>query len=53
MNDVYFDDVIELCKKYDIDSVGEHSAREIIRQTGGNFALMEKLLTSAQSNTQK
>ncbi|KAI6213784.1 hypothetical protein M3Y94_00192500 [Aphelenchoides besseyi] len=52
MDDVFSDDVVKLCCAYGIDSVGEHSAEEIMRHTGGNFALMEKLLVSSQSNTE-
>lgn len=50
---MYDEDIRALCSNYDIDSIGEHSAREIIRLTGGNFALMEKLLYSSQTDTQR
>jgi hypothetical protein len=53
MDDVEESDVMELCSAYGVESVGEHSAKEIIRRTGGNFALMEKLLTLAQGDTQR
>ncbi|KAI6189620.1 NB-ARC domain containing protein [Aphelenchoides bicaudatus] len=52
-DDVYDEDIRALCSNYDIDSIGEHSAREIIRLTGGNFALMEKLLYSSQTDTRR
>lgn len=53
MDDVYPEDVKALCYNYDIDSIGDHSARDIIRLSGGNFALLEKLLSSARSDTQQ
>jgi hypothetical protein len=52
-DDVYEGDVKSLCLSYGIDSIGEHSAREITRLSGGNFALMEKLLETAKADTQK